>query len=140
MTLINKISDVVNKLRGDIYKAPCLHMAVYDWLEHEQDEDIMLRLQDVTIHGCQSGVVSDLIYCTDTLAFYEKHKSQINGILSSQLLDMRTTDLVDIFGKKWEQDDPLALDTLNQNLLAWWGFETAAHEILLALNDGEQDE
>ena len=29
----------------------------------------------------------------------------------------------DLFGNKWDKEDPLAQDTYNQSLLAWFGFE-----------------
>ncbi len=31
--------------------------------------------------------------------------------------------LPELFGKKWDAEDPLATDDFNQNLLAWFGFE-----------------
>lgn len=32
-------------------------------------------------------------------------------------------NLSDLFGERWDSEDPLATDTYNQNLLAWFGFE-----------------
>ena len=34
---------------------------------------------------------------------------------------------------RWETDDPLANDTYNQNLLAWFGFEETAHQLACEL-------
>ena len=38
-----------------------------------------------------------------------------------------------LFGDKWETDDPMALATFNQNLLAWFGFEETARRMADAL-------
>lgn len=35
----------------------------------------------------------------------------------------------EIFGDKWDKEDPLALSTMNQNLLAWFAFEETAFEL-----------
>jgi hypothetical protein len=34
-----------------------------------------------------------------------------------------TNNLNDVFGSKWDSEDPFAEDTSNQNLLAWFSFE-----------------
>jgi hypothetical protein len=34
-----------------------------------------------------------------------------------------------LFGDKWDKTDPLARDSGNQNLLAWFGFEETARMI-----------
>ena len=38
--------------------------------------------------------------------------------------------MAELFGDKWNNDDPLALDAMNQNLLAWFGFETVASNLM----------
>ena len=35
----------------------------------------------------------------------------------------------DLFGDKWDKEDPLAQDICNQNLLAWFGFEETLRKI-----------
>ena len=75
--------------------------------------------------GCVSGCVGHLVYYTQTRAFYEKFKGEINEML--QEFGMSPAEL---FGKKWDEEDPRALDTMNQNLLAWFGFETVGFRVL----------
>ena len=84
-------------------------------------------------HGCQSGMVSNLIYYTDTVRFYKSHMAEIDAMLKD-VLDDTGYSLSELFGDKWDNDDPLARDTLNQNLLAWFGFEETARR--LAENEG----
>ena len=38
-------------------------------------------------------------------------------------------NLAELFGERWDVDDPLATDVYNQNLLAWFGFEETLRNI-----------
>lgn len=79
---------------------------------------------DLFYGGCASGMVSHLIYHKDTLAFYRKHRAEIQKMY---------TEMVNEFGENilngWDKEDPFARDTQNQNLLAWFGFEEAARNL-----------
>ena len=107
----------------------------------EQDEPLQF-LEYVQAHGCQSGIVPELIYYSDTLAFYKKFKREISDLLS-ELLENTGESPSEIF-RGWDDSDPLALDTQNQNLLAWFAFEETAREILeseeLELDEDEEGE
>lgn len=81
-------------------------------------------MRDLMYGGCQSGFVTHLIYYTDTVKFYKKYKDEINELLATYYDSAFT-----LFGDKWDVDDPLALDTQNQNLLAWFGFEETASRL-----------
>lgn len=78
---------------------------------------------DVLYHGCQSGIVGSLIYCTDTVAFYKRHREQ------ETMDECGSYNPSDLFGDKWDKEDPLVLDTYNQNRLAWFGFEETMRKI-----------
>ena len=94
-------------------------------------------LEDVLQYGCVNGMVSALIYYNQTKAFYERHKEAINNFLGDTLSNLGFNCPVDIFGDKWDKKDPLALDTHNQNLLAWFAFEEVAENLL---NEGYFDD
>lgn len=79
--------------------------------------------EDLSKGGCSSGIVDYLIYYTDTLRFYKKHKIEINELLVESCI--RPTQL-----SGWDFGDPLALERNNQNLLAWFGFERTAYELI----------
>lgn len=81
--------------------------------------------EDLLYGGCQSGMVGHLIYYTDTIKFYKKYKADIHALLRD-MLDSVGGGIDNLFGDKWDKEDPLANDTSNQNLLAWFGFEEAA--------------
>ena len=84
-------------------------------------------LREVIENGCISGIVSRLIYYEDTTEFYEQHKQEINELLTEVINEIGFS--VDELIKNWDITDPLALDTHNQNLLAWWAYETVAQQL-----------
>lgn len=86
-------------------------------------------VKDLFYGGCQSGIVSELIYYRDTVKFYRKHKADISELLTDALDSTGFKGLGELFGDKWDDSDPLASDDMNQNLLAWFGFEEAARNV-----------
>lgn len=83
--------------------------------------------KDLFYGGCQSGMVGHLIYYCDTIKFFKKHRREISAILAEYIEDGVLESMADLNG--WDKEDPLALDTNNQNLLAWFGFEEAARRL-----------
>ena len=79
--------------------------------------------------GCSSGVVSGLIYYSETLTFYRTNKEDINILISETLKDCGFDSMKELFGTRFDSEDPLCLETNNQNLLAWFGFEITARKI-----------
>lgn len=96
------------------------------WMNASGDAESAYK--DLAHGGCASGTVGDLCYYTDTVKFYKRHKAEINALLKDMLNDVGGSP-AELFGDKWDQDDPLATDTYNQNLLAWFGFEEAARNV-----------
>ena len=97
---------------------------------------------DLEAHGCVSGLVGAMIYYSDTVAFFESHKDEINGLLANCLNEDGAACPAELFGVYWDKSDPLALERNNRNLLAWFAFEETAHrlrdEILDAIEDEEE--
>lgn len=87
--------------------------------------------KDLFYGGCQSGMVSHLIYYKDTLAFYRKFRKDIERHVSLMLDELGEPSPAGLFGDKWDKSDPFARDTQNRNLLAWFGFEEAARELCI---------
>lgn len=85
--------------------------------------------RDLERGGCQSGMVSGLIYYRDTMKFYRKYEQEIDALLSEMMADMGAKGPGELFGEKWDSDDPLGKGDLNRNLLAWFGFEEAARVV-----------
>ncbi len=97
-----------------------------EWGNYDDKKNIFT---DVLHYGCQSGTVGFLIYYHDTVAFYKRYNEEINNLLSDTMASLGMYDLSDIFGDKWDKEDPLIRDCYNQNLLAWFGFEETLRNI-----------
>ncbi len=105
-------------------------------LDNYSNYDNKLSLfTDVLYHGCVSGIVSHLIYYVDTVKYYEDHQQQINELLYNSLQECGFDSPVSLFGDKWDNEDPLCIDTYNKNLLAWFGFEETMRKIGFEFED-----
>lgn len=97
------------------------------------DEQLLAVLDDVTSHGCASGCVPSMIYCEDTVKFYEKHKHDINKELAF-LCEPAGIPMWEFF-KDFDESDVLCLDYHNQNLISWWVYEHICGELWNELNN-----
>jgi hypothetical protein len=88
-----------------------------------------MYLDEILRNGLQSGVISELIYYKDTLAFYKKYKKEILSLLKETLYQYGSSSPIDIFGKNWDNEDFTIEDTQNQNLLAWFAFEETTRDL-----------
>lgn len=102
--------------------------------EYDNPKQIVV---DVIEHGCVSGIVGELIYYSDTTAYYAKNKDAINHLLYEEMERCSEYDLTEFFCSvvKWDPEDPLALDYYNQNILAWFGFETTMRNVALQFDE-----
>jgi hypothetical protein len=87
--------------------------------------------KDLEYGGCESGLVGKLIYYNDTTRFYRRHRADINALLTEAMQSSGLKSMTELFGDKWDIDDPLAQNDLNQNLLAWFGFEESARNVAM---------
>ena len=122
---------VRNKIRTDEELTP-LEKKVVSIVN--QEEDVTSFLEDVTQYGCISGRVGSLIYYTDTLKWYKKFKADINQPIKDESNSYGENVLTMLNG--WDDSDPLIFDTPNQNLLAWYSFETVCNRILNDIQEG----
>ena len=84
---------------------------------------------DVLHNGCCSGVVSELIYYYDTVRFYKQYRQEINEMLYNIMNETGLYAPSELFGDKWDKEDPLANEKYNRNLLAWFAFEETLRAI-----------
>ena len=92
-----------------------------EWDNYENKKDIF---SDVLNHGCSTGIVGHLIYYSDILKYLAKHGKEINDLMSGYACSPK-----EIFGEKWNDDDPLAREYHNSSLIAWFGFEEAMYRV-----------
>ena len=89
----------VRKLKADSTNRLAKHVWNYvidQWRNYSDKTNIF---KDVLEHGCVSGIVSELIYYSDTLAFYKKYRDEINDLLSETMHSTGCFSLHEIFGE-----------------------------------------
>ena len=124
LTLKN-IKILKRKTDNELTKRVCDYV-IDEWNDYDDKKHIFT---DVLYHGCQSGMVGFLIWYSDTTAFYKKYIEEINTLLYNVQSSTGLYGMKDLFGKKWDEEDPLAIEDYNQNLLAWFGFEETLRNI-----------
>ena len=80
-------------------------------------------------NGLSSGIVSELIYYSDTIKWYKKYNKEIIKMLKNSIDELGVQSPAQVFGQKWDSDDFLIKETNNQNLLAWFSFEETAYNL-----------
>ena len=121
-----------NKQLIQISKEDKLKAAVIRILKNKVKDykgDYKTLFEDIMQGGLQSGIISELIYYRDTLAWYKKYRDEIMSMLKETMWELGANSPADVFGNKWDKSDPLGLDTNNQNLLAWYSFENTVYEL-----------
>lgn len=118
MELANKSKSPLTKKVADIIKSKAYG---YDNLQD--------TIMDIYQSGCQSGIIGELIYYSDTLKFYKKYQKEIIALLRNIMLEYGANNPQEVFGTKWDNDDFLIQETPNKNLLAWFGFEETTKEL-----------
>jgi len=98
-------------------------------LNHVEKDYVDSFFEDLANYGCVNGMIGELIYYRDTVKFYKKHKEDITTLLYEFLDSCGFVCPSEIFGEKWDKEDPLAIEQTNQNLLAWFAFEETARTI-----------
>ena len=88
----------------------------------DNNEDIKIWLNDLMQHGCQSGMIGELVYYADTHKFYDENYDDIEELRQ---------DLEENTGEALKPKGDL------KNWYAWMAFEETARNI--ALNDLKLD-
>lgn len=111
-----------------------LERHVIGWVNRQMvnsDNWIEDVFQNLAERGCSSGIVNHLIYTVDTIRFFHRYKKEINELLNDHSVYVSGASLADII-KDFDETDHLCLGAVNQNLLAWFGFEKTAENLALA--------
>ena len=118
LTLSN-VKQLKQNSTSPLFKRVCSYV-IDEWSDYTDKKNIFL---DVLRYGCQSGMVGFLIYYSDTVKFYKRYREEIDNLLYQAMQETGLYSAKQLFGNKWDDEDPLGRDTYNQNLLAWFGFE-----------------
>ena len=130
LTLQN-IKQIKNDTNNALTKKVCNYI-INEWSDYSNKKAIFT---DVLNYGCQSGIVSSLIYYSDTVAFYKRHKEAINELLYEEMSNSGIYSPAALFGNKWDKEYMLCIEAYNQNLLAWFGFEETLRKIGLKFEE-----
>jgi len=110
--------------------------SIKDWILNNLEEGL---IADVIPEGGPSGIVSELIYYSDSCAFYEKYKEEIWQRLSDLADDMGEPSILHLI-VTFNGSKEVGSETQLHNLLAWWACEEVCREIIMEKEDREQDE
>ena len=122
---------MINEFLEDLKGSNKLTNHVIDYYmdrEYESSDELLKSMEDLQQYGCISGIINELIYYDDTTKFFDKYKEEINELLSN-LIDGTGLSMQELFGDKFDNDDPLIVDYNNKNLLAWFGFEETVNNL-----------
>lgn len=87
---------------------------IMDQVDGLDNEEILSTVEEMVTYGCQSGIVTALIYNSDTDKFFNNHADEIFELIE----DAKQGGIID-----------MSNFTLSKNNLAWFAFETIAQEI-----------
>lgn len=123
------IKDILEKLKGNNQ----LTNHVIDYYidesnNYESSDELLSSMKDLQEYGCVSGMIGELIYYDDTIKFFDKYKNEINELLAN-VTEGTGCSMEELFGDKFNKDDPLVTDYENKNLLAWFGFEETVNNL-----------
>ncbi|MBQ0099721.1 MAG: hypothetical protein KBS91_04165 [Firmicutes bacterium] len=120
----------LRKMKAQEPKNAVMRYVIDYVLEKYDDYDDKKKIfTDVLEHGCVSGIVGGLIYYSDTTKFYDKHAREINEMVRNEISDCGFNSPKDLFGDKWDENDPFVEDIENKNLLSWFGFECKMRDL-----------
>ena len=107
--------------------------SIKEWIINNLEEG---QIADVILEGCQSGIVSELIYYADCEAFYEKYKEEIWDRLSDMADDMGEPSILHLI-VTFNGSKEVGSDLQFRNLLAWWACEDVCREVIAEKEERE---
>lgn len=101
--------------------------AVINDINDIEEDDRESYIEDVITHGCQSGIVSDLIYYKDTVRFYDNYREEIWDLLDEKAQE-NSVDIMNFIASLNGSENVGSHDQL-LNLLAWFAYEETMYQI-----------
>ena len=102
----------LRSLLSDLEQSPLFReVCAYIVDRYSTNDDIEGFIFDLAQHGCVCGMVSSLVYYTDTHAFFDRHYQEIED------LRQQTED---------DLGEPLKIKGDLRNFFAWFAFEETA--------------
>ena len=94
---------------------------ILDQVDGLENEEILSAVKEIVTYGCQSGIVTSLVYYKDTEAFFNRHVDEIFELIedTKQTMDMNYIEF-------------------SRNNLAWFAFEIIAQEIYQEMEEAAE--
>jgi phosphoribosyl 1,2-cyclic phosphodiesterase len=110
------IQSIIDNLKTiALTPKPCLAREVaIEALDHDTPEEIASFFENLLQYGCVSGMVTSLIYYSDTEAFFDEHYHEIMELKE---------EYEDMLGQ------PMQIPYHLKNHLAWFAFEETARRL-----------
>lgn len=116
----NKIKEKLEKLEG-------FKRRVASLILEEAEDDIIGYMKDIINYGCQSGIITGLIYYEDTNAFYDKNEEDIENILFEYRQEMGYKNRAEAISNLNGYAENIEQE---KNLLCWFAVEETTRRIL----------
>lgn len=124
-----KIKEFLESLKdGNKLKEYVLDYYIDDYNNYTDELSFIKEFEELQRNGCVTGMIKTLIYYDETNEFYDEYQNEINELLSN-FMNNTGLSMNELFGDKFDETDPLILNYINKNLLAWFGFEQTAYLI-----------
>ena len=121
--MLNLLNSMVENTESELKKA-VLESLIDKAEECETDEEIISMINNILTYGCASGIVSDMMFYSDTENFFNTHSEEIFDLLNESIAE-GLTDANNI--------------EFSKNSLAWWAYEVITSQILYELETAYED-
>ena len=120
-------------------KATGIRKEVLDEMKDcETWEDAKSWLNDLTTHGCSSGMVSGLIYYVDTEKFYDEHEKEIEDLVEEMRENSGWENRMEAISKMDGAENIYDICS-EKNLLSWFAFEDVGYKLLCEIEEMEDE-
>ena len=94
---------------------------ILDEVDGLDNKEVFPAVKEIVTYGCQSGIVTSLVYYKDTEAFFNRHVDEILELIedAKQTMDMNYIEF-------------------SRNNLSWFAFEIIAQEIYHELEEAAE--
>ena len=105
---------------------------VVAWVKSQSESYDTLEsvFSDLLHNGCVSGIVSHLIYYSDTTKFYESHHDEIWDLIEEKREDYGHSNALEFIASLNGAKNVGSEDQF-KNLLAWFAFEETAYQLAI---------
>ena len=95
---------------------------IKSWVLETQTKE---NIKEIATHGCINGCCNELIYYSDTIAFYEKYHNEIWSLISNYAYECDLTAMNFLSNL----DGNIESDTELKNIMSWVAVEIICNDL-----------